>query len=328
MLVRYRGLILTVVIAVLGTTAIAIFCYPAPTLLDDLQYEDARRSQYYAGGEACQPSAIEAIRDWGERLRKREACAKEAEDYRLQTNDLIQQTRAASAAEAQASIAAQGLWLAFLQTIGGYLTLVAAGAAAIYARAAAIHTEGSVKVTRDVGQAQVRAYLRIESPRLYIAWFSGRLVPYIQCRFENSGASPAYHARMSYKIAFAYHEAGEEAVMASEARGHLEAEPKSAGIHVQANGGRDFPPYGVIQAALTNSEIGAFQRGDLHVFLEVRTYFTDVFDQEIPGTYLYNSKLESRRMGPDHSIELSDFTSMRPDDLRTAVANGAIGFGR
>jgi hypothetical protein len=73
--------------------------------LSDAHYEDARASKYYAGGETCQPSQIETIRDWRERFRKREACAKEAEDYRLQTNDLIQQTRIA---EAQASLAAQG----------------------------------------------------------------------------------------------------------------------------------------------------------------------------------------------------------------------------
>ncbi|KKC26981.1 hypothetical protein WP12_05835 [Sphingomonas sp. SRS2] len=138
MLRGHRRLIATIAVAISGAAVVGVVNWPARPFLQTYQYDDPTADKYNAGGSSCQAEAIAAITDRQKAARKQDACAEAADSHKHNTQDLIQQTRAASAAEAQADIAAQALWMTFVQTIGGWLTMIAAIAAAFYARDAAI----------------------------------------------------------------------------------------------------------------------------------------------------------------------------------------------
>lgn len=102
------------------------------------QYGERASADYQPGGAGCQPRQLASLADKGKAASERKRCADATEQHRLQREDLIQQTRAADAAQAQAAtnydLARMALW----GTIGGFLTLIAASLAAVYAREAAI----------------------------------------------------------------------------------------------------------------------------------------------------------------------------------------------
>lgn len=144
-----------------------ILAKPAQPAVQSYQYEGAQNGNYKPGGSRCEPNILATIRDSRKAARERDACSKEAEEYRLQSNDLVQQTRAADAAQAQADLGYQGTWLTFLQTIGGFLTLIAAIAAAAYARDAA--NEGRKTADATVQQVVLMTDGQLPQVRLYSA---------------------------------------------------------------------------------------------------------------------------------------------------------------
>lgn len=141
---------------------IAIITWPRVPTLEPYTDQGARAEQIRPVSLACSPVTIAAIRDGRERTSRADACAEKVEEHRLSTNDLIQQTRAADAAGAQAIIAGQGLWTAWFQTIGSFITLAAAIGAAIYARAAALETKRSA----DAADESLRYFVDIERARI------------------------------------------------------------------------------------------------------------------------------------------------------------------
>ena len=98
---------------------------------------DSQNGSYQPSASQCSPAALLAIRDVRKRAAKSDDCADKAEDYRLKADDLIQQSRAADAAQVQAILAYDQAWVALWATLGGLWTLIAAGLAAAYARDAA-----------------------------------------------------------------------------------------------------------------------------------------------------------------------------------------------
>ena len=94
-------------------------------------------------------------------------------------------------------------WLIFAGTVVGAFTLFAAGAAAKFARDAAMHTEAGAKqaersakaaedaigITREMGEAQTRAYLSVISGK---AIFKGGIEPELMVKVRNAGSSPAF----------------------------------------------------------------------------------------------------------------------------------------
>ncbi|MER9844862.1 hypothetical protein NKJ59_27135 [Mesorhizobium australicum] len=94
-------------------------------------------------------------------------------------------------------------WLIFAGTVVGAFTLFAAIAAALYAREAAKHTEtgaiqaersakaaeDAIGITREMGEAQTRAYLSVISGK---AIFKGGIDPELILRIRNAGNSPAF----------------------------------------------------------------------------------------------------------------------------------------
>ncbi|WP_156347593.1 MULTISPECIES: hypothetical protein [unclassified Sphingomonas] len=128
---EYASLGLFTVAGMIGILWLA----PTTPILENRRFEDARTASELKQDISCQAKIIQKMPTEAAR-RKAVECSKEKEEQRLSTNDLIQQTRAADAAVAQTSLAAQGLWLSFVQALAAFITLVAAVAAALYARRA------------------------------------------------------------------------------------------------------------------------------------------------------------------------------------------------
>jgi hypothetical protein len=116
------------------------------------QYGQPAQSDYYPGGSGCKPDALARLT--GQKaLSERDRCAEYAEDHRHDSDDLVQQTRAANAATSSAIYAYDQTRMMLLEVIGGVITLIAAAFAAIYARKAAIHTEEGAREARRAASA-------------------------------------------------------------------------------------------------------------------------------------------------------------------------------
>lgn len=92
--------------------------------------------------------------------------------------------------------AADAAWT--IGTIGiviGGLTLVAAVAAAIFAKLAANHARAANRIAQDIGQAQVRCYLWVREAKLR---FDGNGTPMVSMIIMNSGQSPARDVHWSF----------------------------------------------------------------------------------------------------------------------------------
>jgi hypothetical protein len=130
-----------------------------PRIAGDSGYQE-ESVNYRAGGSGCDPAKINFIPS-GERSAKADACAAAEEQHREAANNLIESRRAAIAAEegaiytaAQARIEAWGAAL-------GLLTLLAAVAAAWFAKKAADHTETGSKAAQAALEDE-RARTKVE----------------------------------------------------------------------------------------------------------------------------------------------------------------------
>ncbi|MFY7836854.1 MAG: hypothetical protein ACOVQ0_11315 [Novosphingobium sp.] len=108
---------------------------PKQPILPDYQNADTQPVQYYPGGTNCGPEILAHLTGV-KATSETDRCKEVAEEHRLKTNDLVQQTRAADAANAAALLGYTATKIALAGLIGGLLTLVAAGFAAYYARKA------------------------------------------------------------------------------------------------------------------------------------------------------------------------------------------------
>ncbi len=106
-------------------------------------------------------------------------------------SDLCAQWKAADAAKESADWTRRTFFLGIVGTAVGFMTLIAAGAAAYYAKIAAAATTNAVTVAREIGEAQVRAYLTIKTVRVCID-AKNRLG--VGVSVDNSGQSPALYA--------------------------------------------------------------------------------------------------------------------------------------
>jgi hypothetical protein len=190
-------------IAIGGIVLAFSFANPVSPGLPQRDFEPARSIAYKPGGTACAPKNL-AIAPKESATDAIDRCAKELEEYRLQTDDLIQQMRAADGAHAQAWIAYQGNKLSFLEVLGGFITLIAAIAAAVYARQAGRETKRAADAAhedllhaKEVTKIQLRAYLDLEEaevqksnriPNVHHRTFN------ISVKYKNFGQTPALHA--------------------------------------------------------------------------------------------------------------------------------------
>ena len=192
-------------VAVLGLgSAIAWVLWPGSSDLPTYGWQETAYSDYEPGGTSCQPAEINRLRPNAKRASQREACENAAEQYRIQTNDLKQQTRAADAAVASVLIAEWQSKATVFGLIVGFYTLAAASAAAIFAKQAADETrrsaeaaESAVAEARRIGEAQVRCYASVGTVVLEFER-SGALL--LQLVVNNAGQSPAKEVRWGWRI--------------------------------------------------------------------------------------------------------------------------------
>lgn len=217
MLRRNWGIFLVIGLAVVGSPLLWFALQPGKPNLPVYEYAERGSPNYQAGGSRCQPSVLATTMDRREAASQGERCAKEAEDHRLQSNDLVQQARAADAAQAQALLAYKMTLMGVFGTIAGFLTLLAAGSAAYYARGAAREakrnadfTEGANEISRETAQAQLRPWITCADFSIHP--FTDSIVNEVLIKrglmgalhIKNTGANPAVDVRM-----YNTHEVGE-----------------------------------------------------------------------------------------------------------------------
>lgn len=130
---------------------------PTPPSFSTHKQVPAPKSDYQPGGSGCKPEALRQL-SGDESVAKRDACADAAEQYRLNTQDLVQQTRAADGAQVGAIISYQGFLVSYLGAIVSFFTLVTAIAAVWFAKKASDTADRSVKIAIETSQAELRAY--------------------------------------------------------------------------------------------------------------------------------------------------------------------------
>lgn len=148
------------------------------------------------------------------------------EEQRLRINDLIQQTRSANAAEATVSLTFDQSRITLVGSIFGFITMIVAIAAALYARQAATEAKRSSDIAYQALLNSERPYLRLDilQCRFHPAHqATERLSDLWQCQFFNFGNFPAKVTRI--EIREAYLPTGEH------------PEP----VDVKVTGGRRFP---------------------------------------------------------------------------------------
>lgn len=125
-----------------------------------------------------------------------EGCEKGRDD---RSSDLCAQWKAADAASASVVWSERSFYLGVVGAFFGLLTLAAAVAAAMFARKAALEAErgsdaaaASVASTRELGEAQIRAYLFLKGAR----YECSRDSITITLEIGNSGQSPANGVRL------------------------------------------------------------------------------------------------------------------------------------
>lgn len=247
---------------------------PAPNL-PAYQYGQAPKSDYYPGGSSCKPEALSRLT--GQKaVRERDRCAEDAENHRHDSDDLVQQTRAADAASASAYYAYRQTRLMLIEIIGGIVTLVAAVFAAIYARKAAIHTqESATEAKRAADAAEKQLVSSLHSARACITPESERVkldagdppILRVEYRARNTGQTPAQGLLFSVSKSFRPFVGGGKAT-------HL-------GRSVWNHGtvGPTHPIELYMDVTLTDDQSQMLEDGVAYVTLELEGHFITAFDE-------------------------------------------------
>jgi hypothetical protein len=132
-----------------------VFLQPREPNLPTYQYGESRTANHQPGGRGCEPIVLATIANRIKALAERDRCAEAAEEYRLKSNDLVQQARTADATAEQTYLTLYLARIGLLGAIGGLLTLIAASLAAYFARDAAYAAHGSLKAFTEVERARL-----------------------------------------------------------------------------------------------------------------------------------------------------------------------------
>jgi hypothetical protein len=199
------------IIAFVGYLAISGILWvnlrPAPPSVPAYQHLLARNSTYYPGGVACRPTQSTA-RAGGRKSRiDSDFCKEASEQYRLQTGNLLQQTRIADASWASADLSYRQTAIALTSAIVGLFTLLAAVIAALYAKRAAEAAEQSIKHGLDTSRSELRAYLMSDSEAIFRDAENSRKFTG-QITLKNTGATPATQMMVFLEKRFDYDNGG------------------------------------------------------------------------------------------------------------------------
>lgn len=195
MLRSYRRFIYTGFGCLIGSVLIWVAFSPSQPNLPFHPDSKPQPTDYQAGGSNCSPEVLARLT--GEKgASERKRCTEAAEQYRLQTSDLIQQTRAADAAQASAWSAYESNRITLAGLIGGFLTLVAALFAAYYARRAYLENKRSADIAEEALKIETRPFLHLESIDWIESEMDGELHFRFQFNIKNIGKLPANNVRV------------------------------------------------------------------------------------------------------------------------------------
>jgi hypothetical protein len=126
-------------------------------------------------------------------LTEKVRCLEVAEQHRLKSQELLQQTRAADAGEAVAALTYSQAKMMLAGTIFGLLTLFAAFAAVLYARRAAVAAEGDLAHTQETAAAELRPYVFFVDGKMPVPF---RSIGTLDMVLRNYGATPAWNLKV------------------------------------------------------------------------------------------------------------------------------------
>lgn len=202
-------------------------------------------------------------------------CDKDHDDRK---SDLCAQWKAADAA----ADSAEAAWLQFWAgSIIGILTLLAASAAAVYARAAANHTASSVSVAENLGRRGLRAYIDVHAAQWgHADDRAPASLRDLQARLtiRNAGQTPAKNVVLTRR------ERTIGASVVTEARildAIASAEAADGSFSIEAGGVVGYKVDNIASA----EEAQALITGEAHCYFMGRVTYTDVFDQHHESTW-------------------------------------------
>jgi hypothetical protein len=281
MLKRYRNELFAVGACVALGLILAVLLQPRPIgLARNAGYQE-QAAQYRAGGYECQPDVLERFAK-SERARRAVTCKEAEEQHRLAANDLIQQWRAADAAEASSVFSFQQTRIAAYGMALGLVTMIAAIAAAFYAREAAKAAQEGLDHAAQTSRAELRAYLRSESETIFrdpekTRNFRGVVI------IKNAGATPATDVFATVSQEFRYNNGGiEELDSFNWPIGTL-----SPGATLDAE----------MRGKLDEDCERAFDAGKGSIFYEIRVRFVDNFGDSWVYSHDLLGDLEAAKSG-------------------------------
>lgn len=200
-------------LAVVGFLALAAVAWavmrPAYPVLPTSEYQKAQETEYSPGNPRCYPSRLNALPE-REAADERYRCEQGAEEHRLKSDDLVQQTRAADAAVAIVHLTYGQSLMGLAGTIAGLMTLIAAAFAAWYARhAAQVGSEGN-RIAADTAHKQLRAYLGRGDAKTIISREGGTMRAHFEFGLRNFGQTPATLKKFRSSMGYFRNEGGSQ----------------------------------------------------------------------------------------------------------------------
>jgi hypothetical protein len=239
-----------------------------------------RQNQARPNSAPAIPPAVQADRDRiAKALETANADQNAGAKEQREKDDLKAQQDMAGWAGVMAAVAGLEALITLTGVILVGFTLAATRNASREAKRAADAAEKAIVTTRDIGEAQTRAYVQITQARGAIVTHGavtdyGTLCPCVTIEVSNTGRSPALAFRWSVQTVYLYD--GSKA----ELRGAAGFAPPDWGHDIAPQ--RPFKTRLTILPSILNTEdAAAFRSGKLYMAATIRTVFLDVFGNEI-----------------------------------------------
>ncbi len=196
MLKSERGFLAFIAICLLSAGVVWTGMRPDYPNLPSSEYKRANIGKYSPGSPTCLPSHLRSLPD-GEAADEQYRCEVQAEEHRLQNDDLVQQTRSANAASAAVDLAYRQMLIELAGGIFGLLTLLAAAYAAWYAKKAAEAGHAANQIAATNHQQALSPYIAVSSASFKI---DNNFQPIAHVELKNYGQSPALDVETWFHI--------------------------------------------------------------------------------------------------------------------------------
>lgn len=197
---HYRGILAATLLGAIGSAILIFFLSPDQLQLPAYEEQQTANTSYYPGGSDCRPEVLSNLAR-SKRAGEADRCRDAAEEYRLKQQDLIQQTRAANAAAAGVEVGSEMARMTLAGLIIGFLTVIAAGMAAWYARKAFVSADKQTTMQERQMHMLSRPFVYIDS--MVFQKGGGDRERFV-FNIKNIGASPAMRLRCETYVKFCY----------------------------------------------------------------------------------------------------------------------------